>query len=268
MPFPIRDPGEVVEAIERSLTAKTRLLLIDHVTSPTGLIFPIAAIIELAKRKDIRVMIDGAHAPGMIPVDLDDLQPDYYTANHHKWLCGPKTSGFLYVRRELQSEVRPTVISHGANSPGYGDTSFLAEFNWMGTFDPTPILSMTRALEFLRSLFPSGLSQLMRENQKLAVAGRRCLLEALELESPAPESMLGSLASIPIPVERLAATQPANTTNPLHAFQQQLFGEFRIEVPVFPLNPTTACLRISAQAYNSIEQYRHLAEVLNKLIIR
>ncbi|QEF99382.1 Isopenicillin N epimerase [Stieleria maiorica] len=259
LPFPIRSSSQVIDAIDHSMTSKTRLLLIDHVTSPTGLVLPVKELVELAHRRGVRVMIDGAHAPGMVPVDLRDLDADYYTANHHKWLCGPKTSGFLYVRRELQSTVHPTTISHGANTPELGRTPFLAQFNWIGTYDPTPILAMPTAIEFLSGLVEGGLSQLMRNNHTLVVAGRELLLDALNCSVPAPVEMLGSLASVPLPAERFGDKAAVN------AFQRQLYREHAIEVPVFLLGGTLPCLRISAQAYNSIDQYQRLADALRTL---
>nr|WP_236649519.1 aminotransferase class V-fold PLP-dependent enzyme [Rhodopirellula sp. SM50] len=256
LPFPIKSSTQVIEAIDATLSSKTRLLLIDHVTSPTGLVLPVKELIELAHRRGVRVMVDGAHAPGMVPVDLSDLDPDYYTANHHKWLCGPKTSGFLYVRRDWQHEVRPTTISHGANSPGLGKTTFLAEFNWVGTYDPTPILSMPTAIEFLCGLKEGGLAQLMRDNHALVLAGRQKLLDALGCDLPAPADMLGSLASVPLPAEGVGDGESANR------LQRRIFHEHAIEVPIFMLNGTLPCLRISAQVYNSLDQYERLADVL------
>ncbi|MCS7470819.1 aminotransferase class V-fold PLP-dependent enzyme [Stieleria sp. ICT_E10.1] len=256
LPFPIESNAQVIEAIDAMLTSKTRLLLIDHVTSPTGLVLPVKGLIELARRRGVRVMVDGAHAPGMVPVDLSDLDPDYYTGNHHKWLCGPKTSGFLYVRREWQHEVRPTTISHGANSPALGRTPFLAEFNWVGTYDPTPILSMPAAVEFLSVLKEGGFTQLMRDNHALVLAGRHALLDALGCDLPAPAEMLGSLASVPLSAERVG------DGDAVKRLQHRIYHEHAIEVPIFLLNGTLPCLRISAQAYNSLDQYERLADAL------
>ncbi|QDV44852.1 Isopenicillin N epimerase [Stieleria neptunia] len=259
LPFPVESDAQVIEAVDATLSPKTRLLLIDHVTSPTGLVLPVKELIELAHRRGVRVMVDGAHAPGMVPVDLSQLDPDYYTANHHKWLCGPKTSGFLYVRRELQPEVHPTTISHGANSPGLGQTPFLAEFNWVGTYDPTPILSVPTAIEFLGGLKEGGLSQLMRDNHALVLAGRQVLLDAIDCGLPAPAEMLGSLASVPLPADRVG------NGDAVKGLQHRLYHEHAIEVPIFLLNGTLPCLRISAQVYNSLEQYERLADVLRNL---
>ncbi len=184
IPFPLAHSDQVVRAIETEFSDRTRLLLVDHVTSPTGLVFPIEKIISSAHAAGIRVLVDGAHAPGMVPLDLQTLDADYYTANHHKWLCAPKASGFLYVRGELQDEVRPTVISHAANRPRPYRSRFLAEFDWNGTFDPTPLLSVPDAIEFLGSLFHGGINELMSANRQLALEARRVLCDALQIEAP------------------------------------------------------------------------------------
>lgn len=261
-PFPIRSPADVVEAIQAKRSQRTRLILVDHVTSPTGLILPVEEIVTMAHQHGIRVLIDGAHALGMLPIDLERLGADYYTANHHKWLCGPKSSGLLYVRRELQPEVRPTVISHGANTERYGESRFLAEFNWIGTFDPSPLLAVTTAVNFLSKLFEGGLPSLMNANRNLALAGRQLLLEGLEAAEPAPAEMIGSLATIPLPgTEQL-------TPDAISTWQRELFDHDRIEVPLFHRPQLEACLRISAQAYNSIDQYQRLTDALRKSMPR
>tara|TARA_R110002072_G_scaffold164879_4_gene317941 strand:- start:13232 stop:14419 length:1188 start_codon:yes stop_codon:yes gene_type:complete len=263
IPFPIQSPDEVVRAIERNITPKTTWMLIDHVTSPTGIVLPVAELIELTHSNNIRVMVDGAHAPGMLPLNLNELKPDYYTANHHKWWCGPKVSGFLYVDEKSQGEVLPSIISHGANTEGYGPSKFQCQFNWPGTFDPSPLLALPTAIDFLASLYPTDdpnrLAGLMRHNHDLAVAGRRVILDKLKLPEPAPESMLGSLATIPIP----AWTN--HTSAQIQAVRTALRTEHRFELPVFRFDAANVCLRISAQTYNSLDQYERLADAVTKL---
>ncbi len=116
VPFPIQDPQEVVAAIGNTLSDRTRLLVVDQVTSSTGLVFPVERLVELAHGRGVRVMIDGAHGPGMVPINLRELDADYYTANHHKWLCAPKASGFLYVRPDFQREVHPTCLLYTSDA--------------------------------------------------------------------------------------------------------------------------------------------------------
>lgn len=263
IPFPIAGPDDVLAAIEAEFTARTRLLLVDHVTSSTGLVLPIGRIISAAHQRGIRVLVDGAHAPGMVPVDVQQIGADYYTGNHHKWLCGPKSSGFLYVRRALQREVRPTVISHAANRARPKRSRFLAEFDWTGTFDPTALLATPAAVSFLESLRPGGLEEHMQANRRLALEARQVLIHTLRSMPPAPPEMIGSMVTIPLP----HAAEPATgdmATGDIDPLQQRLFDHYRIEVPVFPgSDPGTRYLRISAQAYNDLNQYQRLAEALS-----
>lgn len=262
IPFPIANSCEVLTALENEFSSRTRLLLVDHVTSPTGLVFPIEQIIAAAHSFGIRVMVDGAHAPGIVPVDLRQLDADYYTANHHKWLCAPKSSGFLYVRPELQDEVRPTVISHAANRPRPGRSRFLAEFDWTGTFDPTPLLAVPEAIRFLGSLYPGGLDELMSANRRLALESRRLLCDALEIDAPSPETMIGSMVTVPLP----PAAGWDGGLDPLHV---ALYDRHRFEIPVFPgPEPRTRLLRISLQAYNHLGQIERLADVLRSELRR
>lgn len=199
-------------------------------------------------------MVDGAHAPGMIRVDLTKIGADYYTANHHKWLCGPKASGFLYVRSELQHEVRPTVISHAANRSRPGRSRFIAEFDWNGTYDPTPILALPKAIEFLSNLRPGGLDAHLEANHVLAINARSLLTEMLEIEPPAPVSMIGSLITLPLP------PGPKAEEGKIDPLQQRLFDRYQIEVPI--ICASHRWFRVSCQAYNDIEQYQRLGEAL------
>lgn len=262
VPFPLEGPAQVLQAIEAAISERTRLLVIDHVTSATGLVFPVRDIIKLARQHGIRVMIDGAHAPGMLPLDLHALQPDYYTANHHKWLCGPKASGFLYVRADLQSEVQPTIISHAYNRPKPDRSQFTYSFDWMGTHDPTPILALPAAIQFLSNLHPGGLATHMDRNHEMAVESQMILSKSLNVEPPCPAEMIGSLVSIPLKGLSLSSAYQLGAT---------LYREERIEAPVFEGIPfeltkqdSPPCVRVSLQCYNTLEQVERLGEVLRK----
>jgi isopenicillin-N epimerase len=257
IPFPLATPDAVIAAIDAGMNQRTRLLLVDHVTSPTGIVFPLEPIIDLARRRNVRVLVDGAHAPGMLPLNLHSLGADYYTANHHKWLCGPKVSGFLWVAAHRQQEIRPTVISHAANRPQPDRSRFLAEFDWTGTYDPSPILAMPSAIEFLNSLHPGGIVGLMEHNHLAAITARNLLISVLNIEAPVPDAMLGSLVAVPLPV-----------TSPLAdarwaSLQRRLREQHHFELPVYPGPMKDSwILRISLQAYNNLSQIERLAEVL------
>ena len=146
VPFPMADEDAVVAAQLSKLSDRTRFAIFDHVTSPTAYVMPVHRLVSVCRARGVRVMVDGAHALGMLPIDLRTLDADYYTGNAHKWLCAPKGAAFLYVRRELQDTVHPTVISH------FLDEGFLREFDWTGTQDFSAFLSVTAALEWRQHL--------------------------------------------------------------------------------------------------------------------
>lgn len=261
VPFPLSDPGEAVEAVLRSVVPATRLALVDHVTSPTGLVLPVAQIVQGLQERGIDVLVDGAHAPGMVPLDVRGLGAAWYTGNCHKWLCAPKGAGFLWVRPDRRNQVRPVVISHGASSRRTDRSRFLLEFDWVGTDDPTAYLAVPAAIDFLGSQLPGGWPALMRRNRALALRARNLLCDALGVPIPAPDMMIGSMASVPLP-DRPPNWQgrPPIGRDPL---QEALQDRARIEVPVMPWPALPRrVLRVSAQIYNHLDQYVRLAKVL------
>jgi len=271
IPFPITDPSQVVEAYLEAVTPRTRLALVSHVTSPTALLMPIAALVRELDRHGVDTLVDGAHAPGMVPVDLDALGAAYWTGNAHKWLCAPKGSAILHVRADLRDRVRPLVVSHGMNDPRTDRSRFRVLFDWTGTVDPTPWLAIPAALRFVGGVHADGWPGLMAANAALARLGRDRICAALGVLAPAPDAMLGAMASIPLP--NLAPTPAA-----AERLQAALFDEDRIEVPVltFPVrgaleggvSASGLLVRISAQAYNRPEEYVRLAERLGARLLR
>ena len=263
VPFPLASPDQVVEAVTRLVTPRTRLVMLDHVTSPTALVFPIERLIRELSARGIETLIDGAHAPGMIPLDLRTLGATYYSGNCHKWLCSPKGAGFLYVTPNRRVDVRPAVISHGASATTPGRTRFQLEFDWTGTSDPTAYLSVPKALEYVGSLVPGGWPEIMKANRALALEGRRILCGALGIGLPCPDEMVGSIASVPLPdgtSSEIAWRRP----DPI---QRRLYEGWGLEVPVhtWPA-PPKRLVRISAQLYNGRDHYVRLGEALGKAI--
>jgi isopenicillin-N epimerase len=259
VPFPLRGPAEVVEAILGAVTSRTRLAMIDHVTSPTALVFPVAELIRELTARGVDVFVDGAHAPGMVQLQVAKLGAAYYTGNLHKWVCAPKGAAFLWVREDRKKEMQPPVISHGHNTPRPGFSSFQDRFDWAGTTDPTAWFCAAEAIRWLERLYPRGWPAIRNANHQLAVSARRLLCERLQLEPPCPESMLGAMATLPLP-ERY---QGRPKTGKIDAEQLQLYDEYGIEVPLLRFgSPERRYFRISAHLHNSLAEYAYLAEAL------
>lgn len=245
VPFPLQHPGQVIEAFRAAIGPKTRLVLIDHITSPTALVLPATELVALAHAHGVPALVDGAHAPALLPLDLDAIGADFYTGNLHKWVCAPKGSAILYVHADWRSRVHAPITSHG-----YGG-GLAAEFEWTGTFDPTPWLSIPAALDHLESL---GVDAVRTNNHALVQEGRQRLAHALGVPLPHPDdpALYGPMASVLVPWAK-AAEGPA--------LNARLYAEHRIEVP-FTGYDERCFVRISGQVYNRPEQYTKLAEVL------
>jgi isopenicillin-N epimerase len=259
VPFPIASPDVIVERVLERVTDRTRLLLVDHLTSQTALLFPIERLVAEMNARGIDTLVDGAHAPGSIPLDLHALGAAYYAGNLHKWVCAPKGAAFLYVRENRRASIRPIAISHGANSTRRDRGRFLIEFDWTGTFDPTAWLSVPAALELIPSLVEGGWPAVMQRNHALALHGRDLLCHTLGIDPPAPDTMLAAMAAIPLP-DGTSTTAPSLYGDPL---QDALLFEDHIEVPIVPWpHPPKRLLRISAYLHNQPADYERLAAAL------
>jgi isopenicillin-N epimerase len=262
IPFPLGSPDEVIETVLGNVTRRTRLAMIDHVTSPTALVLPVARLVRELEGRGIDTLVDGAHAPGMVPLNVTRLGAAYYTANLHKWTCAPKGVAFLWVREDKQKELQPAIISHGNNTPRQGYGAFQDRFDWAGTFDPTAWFCAAAAIRWLGGLLPGGWQELRQRNHRLAVQAGRVLCEALGTELPCPESMLGAMVTLPLP-ERLQAVPRSGRIDPE---QLRLYDEFRVEVPFMRFGqPERRCFRISAHIHNSLAEYEYLAAALSRL---
>jgi isopenicillin-N epimerase len=272
VPFPIDDPAQVVERVLGAVTPRTRIALLSHVTSPTGIVFPIGEVVRELEARGIATIVDAAHAPGMVPVDVDALGASYWTGNAHKWLCAPKGSAVLHVRDDKRAEIHPLVISHGMNERRTERTRFRAEFDWIGTIDPSPYLCIPAALRFCESLMPGGWPELMDANRALTQRGRHLLCERLDTTPAAPDSMIGSLAAVAIPL-------PLDDDE-IERFQGRVAEQDRIEVPIYgwPVpsareggrggRPHSAWVRISMQRYNELDDVERLAGALERRLAR
>jgi len=264
VPFPLANSADVLAAVFGQVTSRTRLALLDHITSPTGLILPIAELVAALRERGIDTLVDGAHGPGMVDLDLQRIGAAYYTGNLHKWVCAPKGAAFLHVRRDRQDGIRPSVISHGANAQLTDRSRFRVEFDWCGTVDPTAYLSVPAAIDFIASLVPGGWPEVRRRNRALALAGRDLLCQSLDIPTPAPDEMIGTLAAVPLPAG--CGPPPLNALY-IDPLQDALLEQHRIEVPVppWPAAPHRL-LRISAHVYNDLAEYRALANAVPQLL--
>ncbi len=249
VPFPIADAYEVTDAIARAITPRTAFAAIDHITSPTGVIFPIKQIVALFKERGIPVLIDGAHAPGQIDLDLSTLGADYYVGNCHKWLFAPKGAALLWVDKKHQSKIHPTVISH------YLGGGYQTEFAWTGTLDPTAFLSVPAGIEFHRKLAADGSREYTR---MMLLDARREISTALGVPLAAPDEMLANLSTFLLPGD------PDATDERVQRLHDALFDAYRIEVPAMNSNGKLY-VRASSQVYNDRSDFDALKFALADL---
>ena len=264
--FPSASPTDAIDRILAAVTERTRLAVLDHITSATALVLPIEELVAQLTARGIETLVDGAHAPGQVALDVPAIGATYYVANLHKWLCAPKGSGFLWVRPDRQADIRPLAISHGANSPRLDRSRFRAEFDWTGTADPSAYLAVPDAIRFGEELMPGGWPALRARNRALALAGRDRLCQALDVGPPAPDEMLGAMASVPLPLERRPGVVQGVDLygDPVHD-QLAALG-MQVMVTPWPQRPDGGpwrrLVRISAAAYNDLAQFDRLADAL------
>jgi len=264
VPFPAAGPDQVFDAIMEAWQPGVRLALLDHITSPTGLLFPINRLVEALQSRGTDVLVDGAHAPGMIDLDLQQLGAAYYTGNCHKWMCTPKGSAFLHVRSDRIDGVRPLTISHGATAPTGASSRFRHEFDWTGTDDPTPWLTVPESIRYFRKLLPGGWPAMRERNRELLTGAVEAMIGIAGLTAPGPAEMLLNLAAFPLPDDPRADDKDAFGFS---AIRRKLLADYRIQIPVWtwPQVPGRA-VRLSVQLYNDLPQYTYLAKAVKTLL--
>ncbi len=251
LPFPSAGDVEVVNCVMAGLTQKTRLLVIDHVTSPTALCLPIKEICARCAELGIDVLVDGAHGPGMIELDLPSIGCAYYTGNLHKWVCAPPGSAFVWVRQDKQEGIHPLTVSH------HYEEGFAQEFLWQGTGDMTPWLTAPAAIQWLGQF---GWPRVRQHNHSMAVWAQQFLCDCWSVEpaSPIDGSMLGSMTTVALPGTTEAWL--VRWKDPVE-LMRHLYQRHLIEVPVMELWGRW-WLRVSCHLHNSKSQYEHLASVV------
>jgi isopenicillin-N epimerase len=251
VPTPIQDAGEIAQRVLDGLGERTKLLVIDHVTSPTALVFPVERVARECQGRGVDVLVDGAHAPGMIELDVPRIGAAYYTGNLHKWACCPRSVGFLWTRSDRQSQTHPAVISHHYQKP------YAAEFEWLGTRDPSAWLAIPSALRFMERI---GWSHIQAHNRAMAKWAQEMLCARWQVEPlTRNRSLLGSMATMILP-GKLADLNEEQARR----LQKELYHRQQIEVP-FMLWQSRWHARISAQVYNTPEDYERLAQAIYNL---
>jgi isopenicillin-N epimerase len=246
VPFPPFDAAALVEALEGALGPRTRIAVIDHVTSESALILPLVEMAAACRRHGVAVLVDGAHVPGAVPVDIAALGVDWYAANLHKWAWAPRSCGVLWASRARQAHLHPPVISWGL------DQGFTAEFDWVGTRDPTPWLAAPAALELLTEL---GTDDVYAWNHELAWNAGQLMASAWQTKVPARKEQIGTMVAVPVP-DRLGAGSEA-----AQRLRDRLLFEHRIEVQVHASHGRI-WVRVSAQIYNELAEVERLVNVV------
>ena len=256
IPLPVTDGEQLIEQLWAGVTRHTRVIFLSHITSPTALILPVQAICQRAREAGILTVIDGAHAPGQIELDLHTLGADLYTGNLHKWLCAPKGAGFLWARPEVQPHIQPLVVGwgYGPEQSLFEENAFVSAHQWLGTDDVSAYLSVPAAIEFQAAQdWPTVRAQC----HALLAETLAALAEITGQASPYPTTgapLYQQMGIAPIP------SQPD-----IAYFKQPLYDEYRIEVPCLTWQGQQL-IRISVQGYNCAADLAALTQAVQTLI--
>ncbi|MBI4030108.1 MAG: aminotransferase class V-fold PLP-dependent enzyme [Proteobacteria bacterium] len=256
VPYPPQSPEQIKKSVLSAVTGKTKLAIIDHISSATAVIFPVKEIVAALNECGIDTFVDGAHAPGQVPLNMKDIGAAYYTGNHHKWLCAPWSSAFLHVRKDRQEDIMPVVASGWAKP----ENPFAERFAWQGTRDFTARLCVPDTISYMASLHPAGWPGIMKRNHDLAVRTRDFLCAELKMQKPCPEDMFGSMFTLPLgPLEFPEEKErPGNLYSIFEkkydhrAYAAQFNGQHM--------------LRVSCHLYNDEKDYERLPDVVCRMM--
>jgi isopenicillin-N epimerase len=246
LPYPSPKPGAIVRAILGSIGPRTRIAIIDHVTSESAMVLPLEEIIAGCRERSVAILVDGAHVPGALPLDISALGVDWYVANLHKWACAPRSSGFLWASPERQEGLHPPVISWGL------DKGFTAEFDWTGTRDPSAYLAAPEGIAFMREL---GIEEMRAHNHGLAWDAARHLTGRWGTDLATDETMIGTMATLPLPASLGSTKEDAARV------RDALLFEDHIEIQLHAWSGRL-WVRVSAQVYNDMSDVERLAEAV------
>ncbi len=248
VPYPRFDPSQLVERVAKAIGPKTRLAVLDHVTSESALVFPVAELTALCRDRGVPILIDGAHAPGMLPVDLETLDPDWYAGNMHKWAFAPRSCGILWARRDRQASLRPPILSWGHGK------GFTAEFDWVGTRDPSPWLAAPAGIEFAQEI---GIDAMRHYNHDLAWRAAVELTRRWNTPLERDEASVGSMVTIALPEPMGSTAEHAGE------LRNDLLNEDGIEIQT-AARGGRLWIRICAQVYNDWDDIERLGDVIQQ----
>ena len=250
VPYPTFDAAALVDRVSRALSPRTRVAVLDHITSESAIVLPIAELVATCHRRDVPVLVDGAHAPGALALDVPAIGADWYTANLHKWAHAPRSAGILWANPSKQAGLHPPVISWGF------DRGFTAEFDWVGTRDPSPWLAAPAGIEFLEQV---GFDAQRRYNHDLVWRAATRLADEWRTTLGVKESEIGTMVTLPLPASLGDSAADASRV------RDALLFDHSIEVQVHAMQGRLY-VRISAQIYNEIGDYERLAEALRRIL--
>ena len=250
LPFPVTSNDDVISTLKNKFSSKTKILFISHITSPTGIIFPVKELCDYARSKNVITIVDGAHAPGHIPLDISLINPDFYIGTCHKWLCTPKGVSFLYVKKNIQNLIDPLIIGWGWRDSESKLSPFINNHEWWGTRDMSAYFCLPIALDVHQSIKMKN----ARLNCLKKIPQIREVINSITQQFPiCPVDMLGQMTSLVIP--RFENTE----------LKSKLINDYKIEIPIFKWK-NMSILRVSYQVYNTDEDLDCLYNSLKKIL--
>ena len=249
VPFPAPSHAQCLQSIATALSPRTKLAILDHITSMTALVLPIVEMIQVCRDRGVAVLVDGAHAPGHVPLNLSALQADWYVANLHKWYFVPRGCGFLWAHQDRQENLMPAVLSWGIDEP------FPHSFWWTGTRDPSNWRSIETAFAFVDRF---GEDRVRRHNHALVREASRLLTKVWDVQNETPDNMTAGMTLVPLPE---CASFPATQVGRAK-IQKSLWDSHQIVCPCM-LFENRLYIRVSAQIYNNMDDYQRLAHSIN-----
>ena len=250
---PVFNPSEIVDSLFKCVNQHTRAICISHITSSTAMVFPVEEVCKKAKPLNVITIIDGAHVPGQIDLDISDIDPDFYVGNLHKWLCAPKGSAFLYASPRVQNLVEPLIVSWGWESENPGSSRFLDYLEWTGTMDISSYLSVPKAIEFVQTYVLGKNRSRCYElcaNTQTEISN----LTGLEPFHPTSSTFIAQMAANPLPA-----------TIDINLLKLTLYDRYRIEIPTI-LWQGHKLIRASFQIYNNGDDAQALVDALKRIL--